>query len=700
MKNNGFFLKGIRAIFAAIFLFTGIQEAQAWSRRPPSRPAAKVVNKAPIAAFSVSPGSSSGAPFQVTLNADASKDEDGRIVQYKWTLNGRNAGTFRSSKPWYRWRRGWWRWYKQYYHPSIKISQVGENTISLTVKDDKGRIGSATRKIALKNQRPVAMAESSTKNGKPIFLVGDEITLDGSKSYDPDSNGSVTKYDWEVKLLDAKGKTIEKKNLSGVKPTLTGSTAGMYSIFLTVTDNLGQESPSNPLFLAVSPKTDQRPIVFVHGKSTETKQKDGFVDEIIEGFWFNMIGKLEQATRDGVFNADLSLKRNLKNCGLAYERGLLSPDKAFTPWDQVGSLSKDCLFAAAFYRASPGEKAGSTAGHIGSGNFLSVQGDYHTHNGVARVSYGQRLAAIVSRILEKTTADQVDMVAHSMGGLVARAYVNWYDEPNGEGTSVNKLITVGTPNHGVPTELIDMIKHEDLAWMRTGELLELSKAKAFEGNRSFAELINDTRNANVRYGTIAGDYNVWDGVETVKHIQHDSWDGLVQVVDVNLESAEFNMIQHGAHGKFNYKEKIGGLERLLAMLFLRIDPAWFVKDIQVDAFSIADSECTKGAILSWLIEDKVRKNGSFDATSTAGFYDNGNGKLAFESQADENAVCYQVEFHNGLFSQNRFVDDYHITKSGLQKLFWNLDETNEYSDDVQVRAFDMNGYIYRQNHRK
>ena len=68
-------------------------------------------------------------------------------------------------------------------------------------------------------------------------------------------------------------------------------------------------------------------------------------------------------------------------------------------------------------------------------------------------SYGPPLASIdlfadqvageIDRILAATGAKQVSIVAHSMGGIVARAYLSKYG-----GAKVRRVITIGTPHEG------------------------------------------------------------------------------------------------------------------------------------------------------------------------------------------------------------------------------------------------------------
>jgi pimeloyl-ACP methyl ester carboxylesterase len=59
---------------------------------------------------------------------------------------------------------------------------------------------------------------------------------------------------------------------------------------------------------------------------------------------------------------------------------------------------------------------------------------------------GTALQTMVANLLNATGASQTTLVAHSMGGLASRAYL----ELHGGGSSVNRLITFGTPNLGSP----------------------------------------------------------------------------------------------------------------------------------------------------------------------------------------------------------------------------------------------------------
>lgn len=59
-------------------------------------------------------------------------------------------------------------------------------------------------------------------------------------------------------------------------------------------------------------------------------------------------------------------------------------------------------------------------------------------------NYAIRLKEIINLLKHRYGSDKVDIVAHSMGGLVAREYIQLFGESN-----VNKLVTINTPHHGI-----------------------------------------------------------------------------------------------------------------------------------------------------------------------------------------------------------------------------------------------------------
>ena len=65
------------------------------------------------------------------------------------------------------------------------------------------------------------------------------------------------------------------------------------------------------------------------------------------------------------------------------------------------------------------------------------------------------LATKINTIRNALHSDQVDVVAHSMGGLVARAWISGMESVpyNNE---IRRIITAGTPHFGIPYSSFDI----------------------------------------------------------------------------------------------------------------------------------------------------------------------------------------------------------------------------------------------------
>ena len=75
--------------------------------------------------------------------------------------------------------------------------------------------------------------------------------------------------------------------------------------------------------------------------------------------------------------------------------------------------------------------------------------NFSNNNDISFFAQGIELQQAVKKILEVTGAEGVYVVAHSMGGLAARVYLQFFNDHK-----IRGLITIGTPNGGVPLENI------------------------------------------------------------------------------------------------------------------------------------------------------------------------------------------------------------------------------------------------------
>jgi len=100
-------------------------------------------------------------------------------------------------------------------------------------------------------------------------------------------------------------------------------------------------------------------------------------------------------------------------------------------------------------------------GYVCNRGFMLPLGRYLAEHGISAYShnlepvyadidsYADGLARRIEEICAATGADQLVMLAHSMGGLAARAYLRKHGARR-----VAKLITLGTPHHGTVTARI------------------------------------------------------------------------------------------------------------------------------------------------------------------------------------------------------------------------------------------------------
>ncbi|MEN7546890.1 malectin domain-containing carbohydrate-binding protein [Rapidithrix thailandica] len=158
----------------------------------------------------------------VTLDASASYDTDGAVIEYVWeqtlgsasfTDGGLNASVL-----------------------SLSDLKEGVYEFSVTVTDDRGAQASDLVRVTVnpaKNLAPVAVA------GNDTTLVGatNLLTLDASGSYDED--GEIIEYNWKlISGSDAFFSFVSNEQ----KPTLVNLPLGQYEFQLAVVDDKGLAS--------------------------------------------------------------------------------------------------------------------------------------------------------------------------------------------------------------------------------------------------------------------------------------------------------------------------------------------------------------------------------------------------------------------------------------------------------------------------
>jgi len=154
------------------------------------------------------------------------------------------------------------------------------------------------------------------------------------------------------------------------------------------------------------------------------------------------------------------------------------------------------------------------------GEKIVIRFSYFRYIGTPDIErYTKSLEEAVDIIKKCTSSERVDIVAHSMGGIVARNYINKIDN-----RSIRKLVMLGTPNHGGlynGADLVDFFAEEKDNI--TIDFIQLSNKSEF-----MKELNKKEDLEGVEYYTVAGDI---DG----------KGDGIVLKESVWLEGQEKNI---------------------------------------------------------------------------------------------------------------------------------------------------------------
>ncbi len=176
-----------------------------WAEASAQVAVSPLANQPPVAQFTFAPAEPLVNQW-ITFDATSAYDPDGRIVSYAWSFgDGATATGSRVTK---------------------RYGAPGTYTVTLTVTDDRGAQGTASREVRVRapNQPPVASFTFTPTNPNP----GETVRFDASASHDPD--GSIVSYAWDFG---------DGNSGSGVSVTHVYGAAGTYTVTLTVTDDLG-----------------------------------------------------------------------------------------------------------------------------------------------------------------------------------------------------------------------------------------------------------------------------------------------------------------------------------------------------------------------------------------------------------------------------------------------------------------------------
>jgi hypothetical protein len=169
------------------------------------------INLPPVASFTVAPNPVAVGDNAV-FNASASRDIDGRIAKYEWDLNGDGVYETRSTV---------------IRTAGYRYAAPGIVTVKLRVTDDRGKTDTATKTVTV-HRKPIALLTAD----RAVPNVGDVVGYRASGSSDPDPDGFIREYLWD---MDGNG-SFERS--TGTNPYITTSfpTPGQHQIALRVID--------------------------------------------------------------------------------------------------------------------------------------------------------------------------------------------------------------------------------------------------------------------------------------------------------------------------------------------------------------------------------------------------------------------------------------------------------------------------------
>ena len=185
----------------------------------------------------------------VKLNGSKSKDEDGSIESYSWSVAGKEIAEGKN--------------------PSVDLEK-GTHIVKLTVTDNGGLTDTDEVQISISapaNKAPEANAGADQEKTDTDRNGKESIELDGSASKDPD--GSIEEYSWKVKGAEI---------ATGVKPVVELST-GTTQIELTVTDNDGSTA-TDKVKITIKEAPNQAPVARAGENQTLTTEGEAGTMEV------------------------------------------------------------------------------------------------------------------------------------------------------------------------------------------------------------------------------------------------------------------------------------------------------------------------------------------------------------------------------------------------------------------------------------
>jgi hypothetical protein len=143
-------------------------------------------------------------------------------------------------------------------------------------------------------------------------------------------------------------------------------------------------------------------------------------------------------------------------------------------WAARSIPRREWLFSFDYYVKKGSDAPHSyTAGAGRVGSFGKLCPDHDGYDQGFDHEFSADLAALIDDVLRATGASQVDVFAHSMGGLITRSVITF----GGGRETIANAFFIATPHKGVPAASLETIVSDEPDWMAQHELTELDRFK-------------------------------------------------------------------------------------------------------------------------------------------------------------------------------------------------------------------------------
>ncbi|MDM8566251.1 PKD domain-containing protein [Candidatus Halobeggiatoa sp. HSG11] len=250
----------------------------------------------PIANLNISP-TEGNAPLTVNLDGSSSYDSDGTIVNYVWSVDGKQIDGVKTE---------------------VNFNKTGTYEITLTVTDDDGLTAKISKTITVNeaiNEPPVALFTASPLDGFAPLTVN----LDASKSYDED--GEIVEYSW----------TVDGDSVTPTDNEIVISEVGGHKITLTVTDDDGATAKKSKTVEVSDKPIEKNPDIRVDDSSLLFENTNRIIDV--------MVVYTPAANSDGNIRNDID--QAVKKANQAYENSKINQQIRLVHTAQVNYTESD-----------------------------------------------------------------------------------------------------------------------------------------------------------------------------------------------------------------------------------------------------------------------------------------------------------------------------------------------------------------------